>query len=152
METKTAETSKAAGSRQYCTFIVADQLFGIDVRNVQEVLRVQVHTHVPLSQPEIAGLLNLRGQILPVIDLRKRLGFPEAGAKRGINLIYASEDGPVDFIADQVGDVITVELSSIDPTPETLEGKLKENVTGIHKLEHSLLLILDPAKVAAVEG
>jgi purine-binding chemotaxis protein CheW len=65
METKAAIPSKTAGSRQYCTFIVADQLFGIDVRNVQEVLRVQVHTHVPLSQPEITGLLNLRGQILP---------------------------------------------------------------------------------------
>ncbi len=139
-------------ARQYCTFTVAGHLMGIEVICVQEVLRQQSITVVPKSPPEILGLLNLRGQILPAIDLRRRLGFSDDGATRAVNVIYASPDGPVDFVADQVGDVLTVEESSWEPTPESIVGRLKSTVTGVYKLKDKLLLVLDPNLVSELES
>ena len=140
--------SSRQGSKQYCTFIVAGQLFGIEVMQVQEILRQQVLTPVPLAPSEVAGLLNLRGQILPAIDLRRRLGFSDDGATHAVNVIYSSPDGPVDFIADQVGDVVQTDGSTWEAAPESLTGRLRDVVEGVHKLKDKLLLVLDPAKTA----
>lgn len=140
----------AQQSRQYCTFSVADHLFGIDVQCVQEVLRKQELTHVPLAPPEIAGLLNLRGAILPAIDLKKRLGFTDDGVALNVNVIYASEEGPVDLLAEHVGDVLTLEEDTWEAAPESLKGNMKEVVLGVHKLKDKLLFVLDPAKVVSV--
>lgn len=146
---KTAETSP--GTRQYCTFTVAGHLMGIEVTLVQEVLRQQNITVVPKAPPEILGLLNLRGQILPAIDLRRRLGFSDEGAPRAVSVIFTSPDGPVDFVADQVGDVVSVEEGTWEPTPESMDGKLKKTVTGIYKLKDQLLLVLDPNLVSELD-
>jgi purine-binding chemotaxis protein CheW len=134
---KTVES--ALESSQYCTFEGGGEL------------REQPLTPVPLAPPEIAGLLNLRGQILPAIDLRRRLGFAEEGATRSVSVIFASPDGPVDFLADHVGDVLTLDATSWEEPPDTLKGRLREAVQGVHKLKDQLLLVLDPAKAANLE-
>jgi purine-binding chemotaxis protein CheW len=150
----------AASSGQFCTFTVANHYFGIEVTRVQEVLRQQNLTPVPKAPHEIAGLLNLRGQILPAIDLRKRLGFAEEddkddegsdGPKTFVNVIISSPDGPVDLLADRVGDVLTLDSSTWEPSSEALGGKLKDAVLGLHKLKHELLLVLDPARVVEID-
>lgn len=154
----TAQNPAANG--QFCTFYVAEHSIGIEVTRVQEVLRQQSLTPVPKAPPEIVGLLNLRGQILPAIDLRKRLGFPPKGDGGGadkedaqcVNVIISTPDGPVDLLADKVGDVLTLDASTFEPANGTLEGKLKEAVLGLHKLKDELLLVLDPAKVAEIDA
>jgi purine-binding chemotaxis protein CheW len=143
---------QAQTTQQYCTFTVADHLFGIEVTRVQEVLRKQEITFVPKAPKEIVGLLNLRGQILPAIDLRTRLGFSDIGALRAVNVICVSPDGPVDFLADKVGDVLTVDESSWAPVPDSMDGRLREAVLCIHKLKDQLLLVLDPDTVAELES
>jgi purine-binding chemotaxis protein CheW len=139
-------------TQQYCTFTVADHLFGIEVTRVQEVLRKQEITFVPKAPKEIVGLLNLRGQILPAIDLRTRLGFPEHGALQAVNVICVSSDGPVDLLADKIGDVLTVNETSWAPVPDSMDGRLRQAVLCIHKLKDQLLLVLDPDIVAELES
>jgi purine-binding chemotaxis protein CheW len=140
------------GTMQFCTFMVADHYFGIEVTQVQEVLRQQMLTFVPKAPPEIAGLLNLRGQILPAINLRSRLGFPEDGNPNSVNVIITTSDGPVDLLADRVGDVLTLDGSTWEDSHDSVDGRLKDVILGIHKLKDRLLLVLDPAKVANLDG
>ena len=80
--------------------------------------------------------------------MRRRLGFSDDGATHAVNVIYSSPDGPVDFIADQVGDVVQTDGSTWEATPESLTGRLRDVVEGVHKLKDRLLLVLDPAKTA----
>jgi purine-binding chemotaxis protein CheW len=146
----TAMTSQ--GTLQFCTFMVANHYFGIEVTKVQEVLRQQVLTFVPKAPPEIAGLLNLRGQILPAINLKNRLGFPDDDNHSLINVIINTQDGPVDLLADRVGDVLTLDDSTWEASHDSVEGRLKEVIIGIHKLKDRLLLVIDPTKVANLDG
>jgi len=145
-------TETQTGKKQFCTFAVAGHLFGIDVMNVQEILRRQELTRVPKAPPEVAGLLNLRGSILTAIDLRKRLGFPASEHPAGIHVIVAGSDGSVDLLADEVRDVLEVDISAFEDAPEYLEGGLKGVVSGVYKLEEGLLLVLDPDAVAEWNG
>jgi purine-binding chemotaxis protein CheW len=144
-------TQSTHGTMQFCTFKVANHYFGIEVTKVQEVLRQQTLTFVPKAPPEIAGLLNLRGQILPAINLKSRLGFSDDGTPSAINVIVNTVDGPVDFLADQVGDVLTLDDSTWEDSNDSVDGRLKDVILGIHKLKDRLLLVLDPGKVANLE-
>ncbi len=148
-------TTTSREMRQFCTFMVADHHFGIEVNQVQEVLRNQTLTTVPMAPPEVAGLLNLRGQILPAIHLRTRFGFESqdgTGAPNPIHVIINTSEGPVDLLADKVGDVLSLDASDYEETHESIQGKMKHIVTGIYKLTDKLLLAIDPAKVAEIEN
>src|ERR1700759_4249148 len=101
----TAETTQASG--QYSTFFVADLFFGVNVMHVQEVLRYQPMTPVPRSPQTVEGLINLRGQIVTAIDMRKRLGLPErASDKTPMNMVVRTTDGAVSLLVDEIGDVL----------------------------------------------
>lgn len=136
---------------QLATFYVDTLLFGIDVMQVQEVIRRQELTRVPLASPVIEGLINLRGQIITAIDLRRRLGLPirESGA-HCMNVIVQTEDGSVSFVVDKVGDVVEVSEEQFEPTPTTLDPLHKEVVTGVYKLSNQLLLELNGKKALEV--
>jgi purine-binding chemotaxis protein CheW len=130
--------------RQYCTFYAGDLYFGIWVREVQEVLLYQDMVRVPLASPVVRGLINLRGQIVTAIDLRRRLELPdrEDGADP-MNVVVRTDDGAVSLLVDEIGDVLEIAEDQMERPPETVDACARELLRGVYKLEGRLLLILD---------
>jgi purine-binding chemotaxis protein CheW len=136
---------------QYATFFVDKLLFGVEVLRVQEVLRYQEITSVPKGPEVVEGLITLRGQIVTAIDMRRRLGLPAREAGRApMNMVVRSDDGAVSLLVDEIGDVLQVEESSFEPTPENLDSHVRELTTGMYKLKDRLLLILDTRRAIDV--
>lgn len=134
--------------RQYATFRVQDLLLGVEVTKVQEVIRYQHMTLVPLAPSAVEGLINLRGQIVVALDLRRSLGLPRAPAGTlPMNIVIQSEDGVVSLLVDDVGDVIDVPLDTYAPVPENMPAAQRELIECVHDLEVGLMLVLDSARV-----
>lgn len=131
-------------TRLYATFHVDNTFFGVDATDVQEVLRAQPMTRVPLSSREIEGLINLRGQVVVAIDLRERLGYgrPPEGTEP-LNVVVRTEHGPVSLIVDDIDDVLEADDDQLETPPATLHGPTRDLVTAVHKLDDQLLLIVD---------
>jgi purine-binding chemotaxis protein CheW len=147
----TAATGRRDGSRQYATFSVADLFFGINVTEVQEVLRYQEMTGVPLAPPVIEGLINLRGQIVTALDMRRRLSLePRQSGSRPMNMVVRSDDGPVSLLVDEIGDVLEVQPEQFESLPDNLNPALRHLMEGVYKLDNRLLLVLDREKVLQV--
>lgn len=128
----------------WCTFIVAGRQFGLDVARVQEVLKPQPMTSLPLAPPAVSGLLNLRGRIVPAVDLRVVLGL--AGTESpppGGHLVVFDAESPVSLTVDAIGDVRHAGDVSPVPVPHTLEGPARELISGAVPLPDGLLLLLD---------
>lgn len=133
-----------ANTVQYATFYLDKEYLGIDVLRVQEVLRKQVMTPIPQAPDDIAGLINLRGQIVTAIDLRRRMGMPYLEPDRdSMNVIVRGDEGPISLLVDDIGDVVEVLTDSLEPRPETMVGSAALFLRGIHKLPNSLLGVLD---------
>jgi purine-binding chemotaxis protein CheW len=140
-----------SGSRQFCTFMLQGLLLGIEVDAVQEVIRSQPLTPVPLSPPEVAGLINLRGQIVAAIDLRQRLGLAAGKDDTPVaNIVIRTPDGPVSLLVEEIGDVAEVDEAAIEPVPDTTNECTRALVYGVYPLQDRLLLLLDGAR--AVSG
>jgi len=134
-------------TRQYATFEVAGQLFGVEVETVQEVLSFSEYTAVPLSSPAVGGLFNLRGQVIAAVDLRVQLGLPRQALEGPVmNVILRGDDEPVSLLVDRIGEVIDLEDSEFEPPPETLTGPTRELVLSTVKLEGRLMLAVDVAR------
>jgi purine-binding chemotaxis protein CheW len=136
-----------ARDTQFCTFLVGGMLFGLDVACIQEVIRYQRLTVVPLTSSVIAGLINLRGQIVTAIDLRSRLGLTarEPGT-RPLNVVVRTPDGAVSLLVDEIGDVIVVDDDAFERPPDTLDDAARTLIRGAYKLKGRLLLVLDAAR------
>src|SRR5208283_5729408 len=137
-----------ANLRQFCTFSVADLYLAIDVLEVQEVIRYQEMTRVPLAPLVVKGLINLRGQIVTAVDLRRRLGLHErAATDLPMNVVIRHEDGAVSLLVDEIGDVLEVEEETFELPPGTLAGEARELIRGVYKLKDTLLIALDTDKM-----
>lgn len=135
-------------AQKLCTFTLADLVFGVEVMSVQEVLRFQPMTRVPLASSTVRGLINLRGQIVTAIDVRARLGFSTLpDAHEPMNVVLCTKDGVVSLLVDQIGDVLEVPPSAFERAPTTLPAVLRDVVRGVYKLEHGLVLLLDVERV-----
>ena len=131
-------------AKQLCTFYVGDGYFGIPVEQVQEVVRPQPITSVPLAPKVVRGLINLRGQILTAIDLRYRLGLGEPGDQAKLmNVVVRTDESPVSFLVDEIGDVVEVDNSTFEPAPEMLAPNVRSMILGVHKLPDRLMHVLD---------
>ena len=140
-------------AQQFCTFFLENYAFGVQVEQVREVILHQEMTRVPLVPPAVRGLINLRGQIITAIDLRRRLGMNERPKDvQPMNVVVRTEDGPISLLVDQIGDVIEVEEETFEPPPETLQGLAREVVRGVHKLPDRLLLVLDIERAVDLEA
>ena len=136
---------------QLCTFMVGRYLFGVDVSLVQEVVRLQQITPVPLAVPEIAGLINLRGEVLTAIDLRSRLGLPPAeGGREPVNVVVRVDDEPVSLLVDEIGGVIEVSQVPFETTPATVDARVRPLLLGAYTLPDRLLLALNARQVLDV--
>ncbi len=133
--------------RQYCTFLLDGEHYGIDVHQVQEVVRHQEMTRVPLAPLAVRGLINLRGQIVAALDLRRRLDLPDRPADRPpVNVVVYTDDGAVSLLVDEIGDVIRVTEAAFERPPETLRGPARDLIRGAYKLDGRLLLVLDTGR------
>ncbi len=137
--------------RRYCTFYLADLLFGLPVERVQEVIRAQPMTAVPLAPTAIRGLMNLRGQIITVLELRRRLELPDRDPDREpTNVVVQAEEGAISLLVDRISDVLEVGDEAFEPPPQNLHGEARELIRGAYKLEGRLLLVLDIEKTLEI--
>ncbi len=137
---------------QLATFYLDGYLFAVPVDQVQEVLMEQPHTLTPGASPAVAGLINLRGQVVTALDLRRRLGMAERVQDSdepvpSINVVVRSRDEVWSLIVDRIGDVMDVTESQFEPPPDTLHGPLRDLIVGAYKLDEQLLLHLDVDRV-----
>lgn len=134
-------------ARQFCTFFLDRLFFGVEVQKVQEVIRYQEMTRVPLASSVISGLINLRGQIVTAIDLRRRLGLHERPADQlPMNVVVRTDDGAVSLLVDEIEDVLEVTEDCFERPPETINGMARDLIRGVYKLKDRLLLMLDTEK------
>jgi purine-binding chemotaxis protein CheW len=129
---------------QYVTFSVAGLWFGMQAMEVQEVLQEQEVTPVPLAPAAVEGLINLRGQIVPAIDLRQLLKLPPRDEESNPpSVVVRAGFGVFSLQVDEIGDVLELSLSC-DPLPANVNAEVANLVRGVHRLNDRLLLILDP--------
>jgi purine-binding chemotaxis protein CheW len=150
-DTATLKSEVAQTSGQFSTFFVADLFFGVDVLRVQEVLRFQQMTPVPQAPEVVEGLINLRGQIVTAIDMRRRLGLPpRAEGETPMNIVVSTEDGAVSLLVDEIGDVLDVDAATWERPPENLDHTARELIRGVYKLKDRLLLVLDAERTVDI--
>jgi len=141
-----------AKTQQFCTFLLEDQFFGVPVEQVQEVIRYQEMTRVPLVPHVIRGLINLRGQIVMAVDLRRRFGMADRPeGQLPMNVVVRTDDGAVSLLVDEIGDVLEAGEEIFERPPETLRGPARDLVRGVYKLQERLLLVLDTERTLVAE-
>jgi purine-binding chemotaxis protein CheW len=141
-----------SGAHQFATFAVGDLYFGVEVLRVQEVLKYQPMTKVPLMPGVVRGLINLRGQIVPAIDLRERLALaPRPVDSLPMNVVVRTTGGVVSLLVDEIDDVLEIDAHQEEATPATVTGAARDLITGVYKLKDQLLLALDVERAAVVE-
>ena len=134
----------AVENDQFVTITIADQLFGIPVLTVHDVLVAQKITPIPLAPPEVAGALNLRGRIVTAIDVRRALGLmPREGDDPGMYVVVEHGEELYNLIVDTVGEVMDLPSDAYERPPTTLEVRWRDVTMGIYRLEGQLLLVLD---------
>jgi purine-binding chemotaxis protein CheW len=129
---------------QLATFWLDGDLFGVEVEHVQEVLRSQSITRVPLAPPAVAGLINLRGQVVTAIELRERLGRqPRPQGQEAVVIVVRLHGEAVSLLVDSIADVVDVDVRDFEAPPDTLDGAARDLIRGAYKLSGQLLLALD---------
>jgi len=143
MEAKT--TAKAsAPSAQIVTFRLGTEEYGIDIMKIQEIILMGDITRVPEVPDFIEGVINLRGNVIPIIDLRKRFKLPATERMEATRIIVVNVEGKtMGVVVDSVSEVLRINPANIDPTPPTIAGMAKEYLKGLVKLEKRLLILLD---------
>ncbi|MEY4395494.1 MAG: hypothetical protein RL595_2743 [Planctomycetota bacterium] len=133
--------------QSFATFFIDEMLFGIRVKEVQEILRTMEVTRVPLAPKASNGLMNLRGNIVLAVNLRRLLGLPAANQKTCMNIVLKHEEEFYSLQVDSVGDVISTEEDDFEPVPETIPEEIRHLLQGAYKLKDRLLLVMDVKSV-----
>lgn len=137
---------------QLVSFVIESEEFGIDILKVQEIIRPVEITRVPNAPTFIEGVINLRGRIVPVVDLRKRFGLPERERDQNTRIVVVElNDRVVGFMMDAVKEVIRVDRSVIEPPPDLAIGIDTHYIKGVAKLEDRLLILLELEEVLTAD-
>jgi purine-binding chemotaxis protein CheW len=143
-----APPSSGSMESTFVTVTIADQLFGIPVMQVRDILGVQRLTRLPLAPPEISGVLNLRGKVVTVIDLRTRLGLPPRPSHlTGMNVVVEHEDELYSLVTDNVGEVLNLPDTDYEKPLGTLDPRWQAVASGIYRLSGRLLVVLDVTRL-----
>src|SRR2546421_4425559 len=133
---------------EYVTVMIGGQLFGLPISRVQDVFMPDRITRVPLSAPEIAGVLNLRGRIVTAIDMRRRLGLPPRNDDKALMAVGIELKGEsYGLLIDTVGEVMKLGEATLEPNPVNLDAGLARVSDGVHRLDGQLMVILDVESV-----
>lgn len=143
-----------AATSDYVTFTIADQLFGIPVLKVQDVLGDFKITQIPTAPKEIAGSLNLRGHIVTAIDIRRRLNLPDHDdpTHQSMSIVVDHEENLYSFIIDHVGDVMSLSQDDFDKNPPTLDPIWQKVSEGIFQLDDKLLIVIDIPEILKINN
>lgn len=134
-------------TEQYCGFKIEEDIMAVSVLDVQEIIKPQKVTTVPIATPHIRGLINLRGQIVTIISLRKLFGLDDDFGRDYMNVIVRSGDSLSALMVDDICDVMEVESTTFEDAPDTLGKNLRPYVKGVHKLPENLLVVLNLNKI-----
>lgn len=138
---------------RFCTFRLGAHYFGVEVERVQEVIRHQNMTRIPLAPPHIRGLINLRGQIVTAIELRRQVDLPDRPADQlPMNVVVRWDEAAVSLLVDEIDEVVAVVPETFAPPPHNLAPALRTLLRGVHKLPGRLLLLLDIDQVMQAAG
>lgn len=138
-------------ARQFSTFLVSDRLYGIDVMSVQEITKMINATKVPLAPTFVHGLINLRGQIATAVGLRELFELNDSPkSAEPMNIVCKGEGMLLSLLVDQIGDVIEVDDSIFEPTPETITPSVGRFMQGVYKIPGNLLSIIEVKKIVDV--
>lgn len=136
------------GEEQLVVFTLADETYGIDISTVNEIIRMQAITEVPRTPDFVEGVINLRGRIVPVIDLRKRFSLTVSEETQASRIMVVELEGlTVGMIVDSVSEVLRLPASSIEPTPAMVSGVDAAYLRGVGKWNDRLIILLDIKKV-----
>jgi len=137
---------------QLVSFVLGNELFGIEILHVQEIIRLLSITKVPNTPPFIEGVINLRGRVIPIIDLRVRLGIEISDHNHSTRIVVVELDEKiVGFIVDEVNEVLRIPTTIIEPPPPMAEGIDSEYITAVAKLEERLLILMDLSKILSLQ-
>jgi len=143
-----ADADESLQQTNFLVILIGGQMFGIPVLQVQDVLRQQKVTRVPLAPPEVAGAMNLRGRIVTAINVRRRLGMPDLDAAKPTMSVVVEHEGELySLIIDQVGDVLSLLNSDFESVPATLDPLWRDIATGIFRLEDKLMVVIDVSRL-----
>jgi purine-binding chemotaxis protein CheW len=138
------EVKKGTSSTsQFSTFYLAGRHYGIDVTRVQEVVHAMPITPIPLAQEYVSGLINLRGQVTTAIGLRELFGLDDKRPDNFMNVVCRIDGSLISLQADEIGDVVEVNSSDFEQTPQTVPNDIRRFMSGIYKTPDSLLSIID---------
>ena len=152
-EKRQSRSSSEESTVSFVTFEVAGQMFGVPVMRVQDILTPDAIAPVPGGPPEVQGLINLRGRIVTVIDLRRRLGMTHDGAPKSGMCVTVENDGEsYTLFVDRVGDVVTLQAAAREENPATLDPLWKDVTGGVHRLADRLLVVLDVARLLSIRA
>lgn len=131
-------------TQDFVTFTIGDQLFGIPVLLVQDVLSSYQITRIPLAPPEITGSLNLRGRVVTAVDVRIRLGLePRAEGAESMSIVAETDGALYSLMVDSVGEVLPLSTANYERNPPTIDAKLRAFSGGVYRLDDGLLVVLD---------
>ena len=137
---------------QLVTFGIGEEEFGIDILKVQEIIRTMAITKVPNSPPYVEGVINLRGKVIPVIDLRSRFNMEYRDHDSHTRIIVLQIHGMiVGFVVDEVSEVLRIQSNTVEPPPPVVSGIESEYIKGVGKLDDRLLILLDLDKLIPIE-
>ncbi|WP_461834045.1 chemotaxis protein CheW [Desulfothermus sp.] len=137
---------------QLVSFRLGDEEFGVDIMQVQEIIRMQDITSVPNAPEFVEGVINLRGRVIPIIDLRKRFGLEEKSHDKATRIIVVKvDDLTVGLVVDEVSEVLRIPADTVEPPPPIVAGVESEYIRGVGKLEDRLLILLDLSKTLSKE-
>jgi purine-binding chemotaxis protein CheW len=136
---------------QYCGFKIGNEEYAIPVMEVQEVIKPQMVTPIPLAQEQIRGIINLRGQIVTCISLRKLFGQEDDLSKDHMNIIVRGADGLFSLVVDEVTDIIDIKLEDLERSPDTINPNLKKYVDKIFKRNQGLVILLKIKELIALK-
>lgn len=133
---------------QLVTFAISEEEFGIEILRVQEIIRIMPITKVPNSPPAVEGVINLRGKVIPVIDLRKRFGLEPREHDNQTRIIVIEIHGMIiGFVVDGVSEVLRIKSDTVEAPPAVVAGVDSEYIKGVGKLDDRLLILLDLDKL-----
>ena len=157
VESRRGKSDGASDASDFVSVVIGDQLFGIPVLQVRDVLASQRITRVPLAPPEVAGSLNLRGRIVTAIDIRTRLGLAERTAEQSagkprMSVVVDYGGELYSLMVDSVGEVLRLAGSNFERNPATLDVRWREVSAGIYRLDGSLLVVLDVTRLLDISS
>lgn len=137
---------------QLVSFKLGDEEFGVDILQVQEIIRVQQITNFPNAPEFVEGVINLRGKVIPIVDLRKRFGLEEKSHSKSTRIIVVKVDEvTLGLVVDEVSEILRLPKDTVEPPPPIVAGIEADYIMGVGKLEDRLLVLLDLSKIFSGE-